>query len=607
MAYEPLCSYARIALSGHVNGLRTELLKVPGVRDRSGVYLVPHHAIHIVDGMIESAGAKLQHASWSVPPPKTMPWEVVESTLRSKGEVREYVLDGFLTGYQKAALCYSFNRAGTHFWHPTGSGKTLTGILYGLLEDGPLLVVTRAASRLQFGREIERFTHLRPYIIRPESSLRKGAERLTDYLLSDDERRRVVVVGWESLSRNVANLVRMNPGCVIFDESHRGKSTKRWEVLPIEELEGQDAKEDAKRARQQDSAARKRGGFVKDNENGRVMIVPLENTAMAASKIAKASNRRVCTTATPIKDRVRDLWGPLDFAEPNAWGSATVWLNRYADRKPGIYGGYDTRGESNVPELVSRLEHVAHRVDYAETHRDLPPKRRQSVYVAPEDQCRPAGGFPKELKEAAKRGATALLEVKMAQSASKKRKAVIGLVEDHVSSNHKVVLFTGRRRDCDRLGEDIRKAGVVKQLDVTVWAAHGGVSTAKRQDIIDDYMAHPGPCVLVGTGDAFGESLNIHDTDAAIFVMLPYTPGQLRQWEGRFTRRGGVRPVIVYYVICEDTVDEHIADILISKLPAVESIVNDEELAAAKVVIAGMDAFSDPDALADSILAKLDF
>ena len=53
--------------------------------------------------------------------------------------------------------------------------------------------------------------------------------------------------------------------------------------------------------------------------------------------------------------------------------------------------------------------------------------------------------------------------------------------------------------------------------------------------------------------------------------------------------------------------DEHIADILISKLPAVESIVNDEELAAAKVVIAGMDAFSDPDALADSILAKLDF
>ena len=94
----------------------------------------------------------------------------------------------------------------------------------------------------------------------------------------------------------------------------------------------------------------------------------------------------------------------------------------------------------------------------------------------------------------------------------------------------------------------------------------------------------------------------MQDTDAAFFVMLPYTPGELRQCEGRFCRLGQKRPVTIYYVIAEGTVDEHVADILISKLPAVQKIAEDEELAEAKSVIAGMD---NPEELADSILAKL--
>jgi SNF2 family DNA or RNA helicase len=115
-------------------------------------------------------------------------------------------------------------------------------------------------------------------------------------------------------------------------------------------------------------------------------------------------------------------------------------------------------------------------------------------------------------------------------------------------------------------------------------------------------MSHPGPCLLVGTGDAFGESINLQDTDAALFVMLPWTPGQVRQWEGRFVRHGMKRPVVIYYVVAEETVDEQVADKLISKLPAVEAVAKDEELAAARAFIAGTD---DEEALAESIIAKL--
>jgi hypothetical protein len=50
------------------------------------------------------------------------------------------------------------------------------------------------------------------------------------------------------------------------------------------------------------------------------------------------------------------------------------------------------------------------------------------------------------------------------------------------------------------------------------------------------------------------------------------------------------RAVVIYYVLAEGTVDEHIASILIDKLPAVEDIADDQELGAARPVLAGIDA-----------------
>jgi superfamily II DNA or RNA helicase len=576
------------------------LVQIPGVRVYGREVLVPHHGLDLVQSAMESAQLALASAGWAggrAPSAAPTAWNQVEQVLREEEEVRSFVLDGFLTEYQKDALCFSHGVDGVHLWHPTGSGKTLSGILWSLMVPGNVLVVTRAASRLQYGREIERYTHVRPYVLRPSSSLKKGAQTLSEYMSQSG--RRIVVVGWEALTHNLDDLLSYTWTSAIYDESHRGKSSKRWQRIPLAELDG-DSDQRAARIQEQETQARSRGGFITaDDDGSRAMMVPVLNTAAAAAKVARNVRRRLLTTATPVKDRVRDLWGQLDLGEPDAWGSATVWMDRYCDRKPGLYGGYDTTGMSNEDELTERLTRIVHRIDYRDTHRMLPPKRRQSVYIAPEDQGRPTAGFPAELKRAAQRGPSALMECKLAQAASKKRKAVIQLVGDHVGSKQKVVIFTGRKRDVDELGKELRK----KLKDVQVWAAHGGSTPTQRQQVVDDYMEHPGPCVLVGTGDAFGEAINLHDTDAALFVMLPWTPGQVRQWEGRFCRLGQKRPVVIYYVVAENSVDEHVADKLISKLPGVEKIAQDTELAEAKYAIGGIE---DEDALVDSILSKLE-
>ena len=580
---------------------RDQMTAVPGVRAYGAELLIPHHALSLAMDRASDLSLLFDGGDWSpgAAPPSAAPreWSHVEEDLRAGGEARSFVLDGFLTEYQRAALCFSWNKCGVHFWHPTGAGKTLTGILWSLLDPGNVIIVTRAASRLQYGREIERYTHVRPYVLRPSSVLKKGAQTLDEYM--QGEGRRMVVVGWEALTHNLDALSEYQWASAIYDESHRGKSSKRWQRIPLAELDG-DSDARADRMQQQEQEARGRGGFITaDDDGSRSMMIPVLNTAAAAAQVARQATRRALTTATPVKDRVRDLWGQLDLAEPDSWGSATTWMNRYCDRKPGLYGGFDTTGMSNMDELTERLVHIVHRIDYRDTHRSLPPKRRQSVYIAPEDQGRPTAGFPGELKAAAKRGPSAILECKLAQAASKKRKAVIQLVGDHVGSKQKVVIFTGRTRDVDTLGGELRK----KLKGTQVWAAHGGSTPTQRQQVVDDYMEHPGPCVLVGTGDAFGEAINLHDTDAALFVMLPWTPGQVRQWEGRFCRLGQKRPVVIYYVVAENSVDEHVADKLISKLPGVEKVAQDTELAEARYAIGGME---DEDALVDSILSKLE-
>jgi superfamily II DNA or RNA helicase len=635
--------------------LAKALEKVPGVKKKRGGWLVPGNAVELVATMAQDLGVSMAFAKWEESPSPEATWEEVEKILRESGEVRDWVLNGFLIAYQMNGTAFGWNKSGVHFWHSTGAGKTLTGVLTALSVPGPMLVVTRASARLQFSREIERFTTLRPYVIRPDSEKRGlmtvGGETWVDFfrrrmpelgkaaLVADEwkrakaslgvvvqkgsdlddymkeckslKRRPVLVVGWEALVTHLEKLLEIGVSVVIYDELHQGKGSKRWDVVPLGEPEGVNSGEKLGHIQQWNKDARKQGGFVKEDGAGFKMFLPVMNRAAAAAILARRVNKRIGTTATPIKDRVRDLWSQLDIIEPNAWGAKTKWDNRHTGRKPGIYGGYDNSGKTNSDELNLRLSRVAHILTYAETHSHLPPKRRQSVYIAPEDQCKPSGGFAKERKDAKKRGPSAVLEVGLAEAASRKRSAVLGLVDDHVRAGQKVVLFTGRRRDCDALTKSIKNMSAVKgkkgEAGIQVWGAHGEHSQKLRDQIVQDYMAHPGPCILVGTGHAFGESLNIDDTDAAMFVMLPYTPGQLRQWEGRFHRASSKKPVIIYYIIAESTVDEHMAAILIDKLPAVEEIAKDTELGAAKDVLAGYDENESDEEFAASILADLDF
>lgn len=489
------------------------------------------------------------------------PWEVPRIHTRLKPWVLE-----FLTPYQKDAWGWLHGRGndGSNLWWACGSGKTLAALLF--LVSGPVsekkVVITRATTKNQWKREASQYTDLKLRVL----------SGTTPYELSPDDE--AVVLSWEILKGWYPELVRWAGHrrlAVIWDEIHKGKSHRRKEK------------------------------YVR--ANGTIGWRLMENRAAYASRLSKLASRSLGLTATPIRDRRDDLWAQLDLIQPGRWQSSWDFVHYFCDAKPGLYGGLDTTGTSNCEELKRKLSSVTHAVSYAEMAKELPPKRRQLVYLGPEDQTRQMS-FRTEMKKAARRGGSAVFEVRLQEAASRKRGWIVKEVREMLDQNQKVVVFTSRRKDCESLFKAIPKG----KSDTSfrgpnacgMWCGHGGDSLAERERMVREYADHEGPALFIGTHDAFGEAIDgLQYTDVVYFALLPWTPGQVTQAEGRFSRHGSDRPVLISYVVAEGTVDEHVADILLEKLEDVSVTLNDGETQSLADTLAGTD---NEEAIINSIL-----
>ncbi len=261
-----------------------------------------------------------------------------------------------------------------------------------------------------------------------------------------------------------------------------------------------------------------------------------------------------------------------------AWGYASK--NCAARENP--FGGMDTRGSSNLEELQRRLGFVVHSVPHSLANRSLPPARRLVTFIPIAQQVR-AEGSRNLIRGALHRGAAGLREALLMEAASRKRKIILDHVLDAIDGKLKIVIFTGRKIDV----ESIRAAIAKKAPGCPLWAATGNDSPEQRDAWRLEYMAAPGPAVFVATGESCGEGQDYQDTDLGIMAMLPYTPGQVIQYEGRWVRLGMRRPVEIRYFVAEGTIDEHVSAILLEKLPAIERTVDLDEVSGLTSELAG--------------------
>ena len=471
----------------------------------------------------------------------------------------------FLTSYQKEGVSWAVGRRNAHLWWSCGAGKTLAAIMWAISEPGLVVVITRPSARRQWANEVRRFSTVEPYVLSPASQRKPGEQGLTEFWRESNRAgtRAFFIIGWQSLRDDdtYKALHALPPFAVVWDEAHIAKDHRRWDANP--------------------------------RIDGSVGFLPRESVAARAGFLAPKATRRLALTATPMPDRVRDLWSQFEIVEPGSVGKYWDWARKFCGAFEAQYG-MDDRGASNLGALQAFCQQRTSVVRSEEVYSLLPPVRRMTTYLSASELGRADRRASQEVRRAAKEAgggsgtedtevAKSLLEARLMQSAARKGKYVADCVIDLLRDNQKVLVFTGRRRDVTTIYDRI-----VKKLPpaARLWAADGSTPPEDRETIREDYMACKVGCI-VGTGAAWGESVNLHDTDRLIVVLLPWTWGQIRQWEGRVRRLGMTRPCIIEYLVAEGTVDERIAGVVLEKLAAVEAVLPDEQVSEVREAVQG--------------------
>ena len=168
---------------------------------------------------------------------------------------------------------------------------------------------------------------------------------------------------------------------------------------------------------------------------------------------------------------------------------------------------------------------------------------------------------------------------------SSKAKRLLEIVEDAREQDRKVLIFSFF---LDTVGKIAALLGESCMEPVT-----GSVSPARRQEIIDEFDKAPAGTSLIAQIQSGGTGLNIQSASVVIMCEPQLKPSIENQAISRAYRMGQARSVLVYRLLCDDTIDERIMDILKQKQKefdafADESKAADDTLELDKASIAGI-------------------
>lgn len=439
----------------------------------------------------------------------------------------EFVRKPKLYPWQPEAVNFALPRDGAYLFHSGGAGKTLTAMILSRLRQSPTLWVTMGSLRPNVRREFKKWTNIDPHL-----SVERGQLFLPNV--------ECIITSWHVLAANrdlYAQWLDDNNGTVVFDEVHMARQWKRMEskINPVTE---------------------KKEWF------------DLDNMSNAARKLAEAARYRVGLSATPLYAGRGDMWSQLDITEPDCWGTNWEFVHRYCAAFPAERGGLDTSGRSNDAEYKARLRETLHTVTRAEVDAHLPPFRRELVLIDSSLQSAPPADWRKRAGEMARTEGAIVAQI--VEASLRKRKWLVEYLRECVREKKKVTVFTTLKYDLMSVASSVADDKTLS--GVQTWIASGEDSAETRDKIAEAYMAHKGPCILLATGHSMGTGRNLQDTDVAIMLALPFTWGDLGQWEWRFRRPGQVRPCLIVYPICEGMYDERIARVMLS--PRLESVMD---------------------------------
>jgi superfamily II DNA or RNA helicase len=161
---------------------------------------------------------------------------------------------------------------------------------------------------------------------------------------------------------------------------------------------------------------------------------------------------------------------------------------------------------------------------------------------------------------------------------SPKLRRLVEIVGEAADGGRKVIVFSYFRDVLETVTEALAGRDGVPGVPV-IGPLTGDIPPADRQAMVDELTNAAGPAVLVSQIQAGGVGLNIQAASVIIIAEPQLTPTMEEQAIARAHRMGQVRPVDVHRLLCEDSVDQRILELLAAKREAFDEYARRSDMA----------------------------
>ena len=282
----------------------------------------------------------------------------------------------------------------------------------------------------------------------------------------------------------------------------------------------------------------------------------------AVSDWAARSRRVMFLTGTPMENKVREfrvLVGHL---------------------RPGLAENLDVADEALDGTRFRRaVAPVYLRRNQEDVLSELPPRLETQEWVALEGptlrayrQAVLAGNFMAMRRAAFDPGTV---------EGSPKLRRLVEIVSEAADGGRKVVVFSYFRDVLETVSAVLGSGrDGVPRLHV-IGPLTGDTPPTHRQAMVDEFTPAKGPAVLIAQIQAGGLGLNIQAASVIIIAEPQLTPSMEEQAIARAHRMGQVRRVDVHRLLCEDSVDQRVLELLAEKREAFDEYARRSDMASA--------------------------
>ncbi len=312
------------------------------------------------------------------------------------------------------------------------------------------------------------------------------------------------------------------------------------------------------------------------------------------------SRHLLLLTATPVENRLQDLYEMVSLVAPGLLGTAAQF--RAAHGAGSAAPGHEPR---NVAALRKRTAEVMIRHRRSEVSVLLPQRLAETLRVEPSGAERDwycdltarvraegrtatpsrrltlrsvaklAGSSPAAAAPTlAKVGWDDLAGRAGALAAQAKTAVLLDQLRRFAGSGEKVIVFTAFRHTLDQMAGQLASAGIPA---VTY---HGSLPRAAKERAIAAFRDEAP--VLLSTESA-GEGRNLQFCHVMVNMDLPWNPMQIEQRLGRLHRVGQAHDVLLTNLVASGTIEEQVLRVLEAKINLFELVVGELDMILGRV------------------------